>query len=144
MTVWGNNQTMCVSVCESLSGWNKRLHLFLRHIFHITIFMKIFYTLYFLIYQTVSIPEEGVWPLTTNLKSVVYDSILKHFLSNSENISSRSTSFPFCVCAVKKQSGVHAKPWLCKKETNRVSRVEPPTQDVKHRRFSCVSTKHFV
>ncbi len=32
------------------------------------------------------------------------------------------------VCALKKQSGVHTQPWLCKQETNRVARVKPPTQ----------------
>ncbi len=76
------------------------------------------------------------------IKGVIYDSDPIHFLSNSENISSRSTSFPFCVCAEKK-AGVHIQPWLCKRETDRVARVESPTQDVKYRRFSHVSTKHF-
>ncbi len=28
------------------------------------------------------------------------------------------------VCALKKQSGVHRQPWLCKWETNRVSLVD--------------------
>ncbi len=58
-------------------------------------------------------------------KCVVYDSNPKQFLSDSVNISSRSASFLFC-----------------KRETSRVSRVEPPAQDVKYRRFNRVSTKH--
>ncbi len=40
--------------------------------------------------------------LTHILKGVVYNSNPIHFLSSSENISSRSASFPFCVCAEKK------------------------------------------
>ncbi len=61
----------------------------------------------------------------------VYDSNPIHFLSNSDTISSLSASFLFCVCTEKKSS-VHKQPWLCKWETNRVARVEPPTQDVKY------------
>ncbi len=45
------------------------------------------------------------------LKVVVSDSNPKHFLSNSVNISWRSASCPFCVCA-EKQSGVHTQPVL--------------------------------
>ncbi len=50
-----------------------------------------------------------------SVKGVVCDSNPKHFLSNSE-----------------KQSGVHTLPWHYKWETNRVARVEPPTQDIKY------------
>ncbi len=83
------------------------------------------------------------WPLREQLhkldiKGVACDSKPMHFLSNSVNISSRSASFPFCVCAEKKSG---TQPWLCKGETNRVTRAEPPTQDVKYRPFSHVSTK---
>ncbi len=76
------------------------------------------------------------------LKRVVYNCNPIHFLSNSENTSSQST---LCsVCVLKKKSGVHTQPWLCKQETNRVAWVEPPTQDVKYQHFSHISTKHFV
>ncbi len=51
----------------------------------------------------------------------------------------------FCsVCVLKKWSGVHTQPWLCKLETDRAAQVEPPTQDVKYRHFSHVSTEHFI
>ncbi len=40
--------------------------------------------------------------LYDRIKGVVYDSNPKHFLSNSENISSWSSSFLFCVYAEKK------------------------------------------
>ncbi len=33
---------------------------------------------------------------------------------------------------LRKQAGVHTQPWVCKRETNRVAQVEPPTQDVKY------------
>ncbi len=41
-------------------------------------------------------------PFTHDMKGAVYDSNPKQFLSNAENISSRSASFPFCVRAEKK------------------------------------------
>ncbi len=69
---------------------------------------------------------------------VVCNSNAINVLSNSANISSWSISCPFCVCTEKKSS-VHAKPWLCKWETNRVTQTEPPTcshsQVVKYQRF---------
>ncbi len=36
------------------------------------------------------------------------------------------------VCELRKKSSVHTQPWFCKWETNRVSWVEPTTQDVKY------------
>ncbi len=33
---------------------------------------------------------------------------------------------------LKKKPGVHAQPWLRKRETSRVAQVEPPAQDVKY------------
>ncbi len=66
------------------------------------------------------------------IKSVVCNSNPIHFfLSNSENISSRSACCPFCVCAENK-FGVHTQPWLCKWETNRVCQTEP------HNSCSCI------
>ncbi len=68
------------------------------------------------------------------IKGVVYQI---NFLSNSENIP-RHGPLTFCsVCTLKKQSGVHIQPWLCKRQTNRVARVEPPSQVIKYRHFSC-------
>ncbi len=44
------------------------------------------------------------------------------------------------VCALRKKSGVHMQPWLCKWETNRVARTEPParshSQIAKYRCFA--------
>ncbi len=50
-------------------------------------------------------------------KGVVCNSNPIHFLSNSVNMSTWSTSFPFCVCT-EKQAAVHTQSWLCKRETN--------------------------
>lgn len=47
-----------------------------------------------------------------------------HYLSNSANVSSRSANALFCVCALKKKSGVCAQPWLCNCETNKVAETE--------------------
>ncbi len=68
------------------------------------------------------------------VKGEVYNSNPIYFLSNSENMN---------LCVLKKQSGIHTQPWLCKWETNRVDWVTPPTQVVKYQRFSYVSTIHF-
>ncbi len=76
------------------------------------------------------------------LKGVVYDSKPIHFLLNSENISSRFACFLFGVRWTKSLVFIQ-QPWLCKRETNTVSQVEPPTQVVNYQRFSRVSTKHF-
>ncbi len=83
---------------------------------------------------------ECTWIVTCSpFKGVVYDCNPIHFLSDSENISSRSARFPFCV---------HAERKVCCSYTAALAlqtgnKPESPTQVVKCRRFSCVSTEHF-
>ncbi len=57
-------------------------------------------------------------------------------------IIQNTASFPFCVCPEKTVRCSHTA--LTKRETNRVSQVEPPTQDVKYRRFSRVPINTLV
>ncbi len=76
------------------------------------------------------------------LKSVAYDCNPIHFCQ-IQRVSLQGL-LAFCsVCVLKKKSGVHTQPCLCKRETNRVTQVEPPTQVIKYQCFSRVYTKHF-
>ncbi len=69
--------------------------------------------------------------------------IIQNIFCQSQRISPHNPQAFHSLCVLKKQSGVQTQPWLCKRETNRVSHVEPPTQDIKYQRFSRISTKHF-
>ncbi len=90
-------------------------------------------------------PLEISWKTKTILapvKAVIYDSNPKHFLSNSESISSRSASFLFCVCTERKSLVfIHSPHSVNRKQTECLGLSRQPRY-VKYCHFSRVSTKH--
>ncbi len=69
--------------------------------------------------------------------------VIQYTFCQIQRISPQGPLAFHSVCVLKKKPGVHTQPWLCKRETNRIAWVEPPTQVIKYQCFSRVFTKHF-